>query len=292
MKTLIGLIATIPSLLLAVPGNGQIKNAKTITVNVYGNCGTCKKNIETAANTKKVSAAEWNEDKDIAVLTYDSTKTTADAILKKIALAGYDNQSYLAPDAAYSKLDPCCQYERKQISKPTKQSSSHLNINNDMTSMSSEELNKQVTQPKSENLLSPVYTAYFAIKDALIKGDGNAASAKAKELFKAVDAVPMEKLSASQHTVWMKYMKDISYNAEHIKNTTEAEHQREHFTKLSIAIYEVLKVIKAEYPVYYDHCPMYNSGKGGDWLSKESDIKNPYYGSQMLGCGSTKEVIK
>jgi hypothetical protein len=292
MKTLIGLIATIPSLLIVAPGNGQIKNAKTITVNVYGNCGTCKRNIETAANTKKVSAAEWNENNSTAVLIYDSTKTTADAILKKIALAGYDNQSYLAPDVAYSKLDLCCQYERKKISKLTAQHSGEANMKPDMTAMSSQDINKQAAQTKNENILSAVYLAYFGIKDALIKGEGNAASAKAKELFKAVDAVPMDKLSASQHTIWMKHMKDISYNAEHIKSTTETEHQREHFTKLSIAMYEVMKIIKADYPIYYDHCPMYNSGKGGDWLSKESDIKNPYYGSQMLSCGSTKEVIK
>jgi len=291
MKTLIGLIATIPSLLLAAPGNGQIKNAKTITVKVYGNCGTCKKNIETAANTKKISAAEWSKDNGTAVLTYDTTKTTGDAILKKIALAGYDNQSYLAPDAAYSKLDLCCQYERKQNSK-SMEHSGEAKTNHDMTSMSSKDINKQAVQTKDENGLSAVYTAYFAIKDALIKGDGTTASVKAKELYKATDAVPMEKLSASQHTVWMKYMKDISYNAEHIKSTTEVDHQREHFTKLSTAMYEVMKAIKTDYPVYYDHCPMYNSGKGGDWLSKESDIKNPYYGSQMLTCGSTTETIK
>jgi hypothetical protein len=37
---------------------------------------------------------------------------------------------------------------------------------------------------------------------------------------------------------------------------------------------------------------MYNNGKGADWLSKEKEIKNPYYGSQMLNCGSVEETIK
>jgi hypothetical protein len=37
---------------------------------------------------------------------------------------------------------------------------------------------------------------------------------------------------------------------------------------------------------------MYNDGKGANWLSKESTIKNPYYGSQMLTCGKTVETIK
>lgn len=280
---MISLLITIPALLISLSGNAQIKNAKTETVDVYGNCGMCKKNIETAASQKKVSAAVWNKDNKTAVITYDSTKTTTDAVLKKVALAGYDNQSYLAPESAYSKLDGCCQYERKQPAK-AKAHSNH-GTTSSMTSQDSKQEQKQ-------SLLSPVYNAYFAIKDALIKGDGKTAAAKAKELYSAVDAVPMEKLSASEHTVWMKYMKDISYNAEHIKSTTEVDHQREHFAKLSPAMYEVMKDIKADYPVYYDHCPMYNDGKGANWLSKESGIKNPYYGSQMLTCGSTKETIK
>jgi len=280
---MISLFVTLPILLISLSGNAQIKNAKTETVNVYGNCGMCKKNIETAAAEKKVSAAVWNKDSKTAVITYDSTKITADAILKKVALAGYDNQLYLAPESAYSKLDGCCQYERKQSGKATTHSGHGV-----MTSMPSQESK----QDQKQSLLSPVYNAYFAIKDALIKGDGKTAAAKAKELYAAVDVVPMDKLSTAQHTVWMKYMKDISYNAEHIKGTTEVDHQREHFAKLSPAMYEVMKGIKADYPVYYDHCPMYNDGKGADWLSKESGIKNPYYGSQMLTCGSTKETIK
>ena len=53
-----------------------------------------------------------------------------------------------------------------------------------------------------------------------------------------------------------------------------------------------MKVIKPAYLVYYDHCPMYNDGKGGDWISKESSIKNPFYGSQMLTCGKIVETLK
>ena len=40
------------------------------------------------------------------------------------------------------------------------------------------------------------------------------------------------------------------------------------------------------------HCPMANNGKGADWLSKENEVKNPYYGSMMLGCGKVTETIK
>ncbi|PUZ24953.1 hypothetical protein DCC81_11590 [Chitinophaga parva] len=42
------------------------------------------------------------------------------------------------------------------------------------------------------------------------------------------------------------------------------------------------KAAKKELPVYYQHCPMYNSGKGVNWLTKENTIKNLYYSSQMI----------
>ena len=281
MKSLASILLAVPAMFAGTHIQAQIKNLKTETFKVSGNCDMCKKKIEAAAFEKKVTEVVWNKDLKTATLSYDSSKTTADAILKKIAYAGYDNQSYLAPDAAYNKLDQCCQYERNR--------NATAMAGHNMKEMASPKGNVQTS---SGNYLSAVYDAYFSIKDALIKGDGNSAAAKAKELFKAVDAVPMEKLSADQHTAWMKYMKDISYNAEHIKGTTEIDHQREHFAKLSVAMYEVMKVIKADYPVYFDHCPMYNDGKGADWLSRESGIKNPYYGSQMLTCGNTKEVIK
>ena len=63
-------------------------------------------------------------------------------------------------------------------------------------------------------------------------------------------------------------------------------------TTLSKDIYSLLKVAKYEVPVYFQHCPMYNDGKGANWLSKENAVKNPYYGSMMLTCGKTVETIK
>ncbi len=90
----------------------QIKNAKTETVKVYGNCGMCKSKIEKAASQKNISTAEWNEETGMATITYDEKLTNKDAILKKIALVGYDSDAFKASDAVYNKLHDCCQYDR------------------------------------------------------------------------------------------------------------------------------------------------------------------------------------
>lgn len=259
-----------------------IKNAKTEILKVAGNCEMCKKTIETAANRKGISSAEWNKDSKILTLQYDAEKTTSDEVLKRIAYAGYDNEKFLAPDDAYAKLSGCCKYDRMKKEVVVKEPVEKV----ENTTASSQE------QAAETNLLEKVYTAYFALKDALVKDNGAAASAKSIDLTKAIKAVDMSKMSAQEHTVWMKVEKDLLMHAGHIGETKDINSQREHFSLLSKEMYDLVKVFKADQTVYLQHCPMYNDGAGADWLSLENAVKNPYYGSSMLTCGKTTETIK
>lgn len=260
-----------------------IKNAKTISVKVLGNCEMCKTRIDASVTKKGVSIGNWNADSKMMSLTFDGKKTTADDLLKLIAYAGHDNEKFMSPDDAYSNLPGCCQYERKKEVVVTAMASTPQNKTETMAGMVMDE----TVSPIAE-----VETAYFGLKDALTKDDANTASEKAKELFKAIDKVKMEKMSADEHKVWMKLQEKLFYDAEHIKGTTELEHQREHFMSLSKNMYELIKAFKTETPVYYQHCPMANDGKGADWLSMEEKISNPYLGKSMPTCGKVTETIK
>jgi hypothetical protein len=148
------------------------------------------------------------------------------------------------------------------------------------------------TNAQENNQVIAVLDNYFLLKDALVKTDAAVASAKAKDLQTAIKAVKMEKLAAETHSVWMKLANELAEDAEHINESKDIAHQRDHFMSLSKNMYTVIKVAKATEPVYYQFCPMANKGKGANWLSKESAIKNPYYGSQMLSCGRVVETIK
>jgi len=110
MKTII--IMAIAILCILSNAKAQIKNPTTDSAKVYGNCGMCKSKIEKAANQKNISQAVWNEETGMAVITFDATKTSKDDILKKIALVGYDSNSFKATEATYNKLPGCCQYDR------------------------------------------------------------------------------------------------------------------------------------------------------------------------------------
>jgi hypothetical protein len=279
-------------LLSTTLSQAQIKNAKTETLKVYGNCGMCETTIEKAGTKKKLYQTDWNENTKMASITYDSKKTDVDDVLKSIALSGYDNSKYLAPDEAYDKLPGCCKYNRDKkvaVKNIPKQTMDDMASMPNHTGHNHENVTNELQQASQ---LKAVFDNYFALKDALVKTDGTIASAKAESMLTALDAVEMGKLKMEEHDVWMKVEKNLKTEAQRIKNSKEVEQQREHFMTLSKNMYDLIKVSKAAGTVYYQFCPMANDGKGANWLSKESAIRNPYYGSQMLTCGKTVETIK
>lgn len=288
MKTTIVIVF---AALLSVSVHAQIDNPITETIKVFGNCGMCEGTIEKAGTAKKLYKTDWNVDTKLATITFRGDKTTLDEVLKNIALAGYDNAKYLAPDDAYAKLHGCCKYDRenKRASRTESpgQANTH-NVNNHSVPATSNKDNLTV----QDDPLLPVFTSYFELKDALVKSDASTAAKRASGLLDAVNGVKMGSLKDNDHTIWMKVRSGLMATTESIKESTDLEVQRNRFMSLSQHIYELIKSNQPKGTVYYQFCPMANDGKGANWLSKESSIRNPYYGSQMLTCGKTIETIK
>lgn len=147
-------------------------------------------------------------------------------------------------------------------------------------------------QAGSTTPISKVFESYINLKNALVKNDAKKARASAKTLHDEIGKVTMDKMNKEQHEVWMKYTKKLVFDAEHISETDELEHHKEHFTSLSKNMYAVVKAFPTSTPVYYQFCPMANENKGAYWLSEQEKIHNPYWGDKMNTCSSTKETIK
>lgn len=77
--------------------------------------------------------------------------------------------------------------------------------------------------------------------------------------------------------------------AETLRKASGIEKQRAAFNDVSVIMWELVKGSdKISQAVYYQYCPM----KKAYWLSREMEIKNPYYGSSMLTCGKVIEAKK
>ena len=286
MKTIKNILILTVMLMSFSSSIGQIKNEKTVSEKILGNCGMCKKTIEKAGSVKDIASVNWDKETKTASISYDEVKTNKDEILKRIALSGYDSESFLAPDETYNNLPGCCQYNRENKTATIEKSEMKMEMKEKMKEK------MKMKSSESSKPLELVYNAYFELKDALVASDSKVVSEKANELLSSIDKVDMKSLKMDVHMVWMNVLKPLKEDAKVIASSNDIEEQRKQFISLSYNMYKIIKIEKSETTVYYQHCPMANKGKGANWLSKENEVKNPYYGSKMLKCGKTVETIK
>lgn len=92
----------------------QFVNAQTQSTSfkVAGECGMCKKKIETAAKDAGASYALWDVASKSLKVKFASSTSSEAKIQQSIAAVGYDTPKYKATDEAYEKLHECCKYER------------------------------------------------------------------------------------------------------------------------------------------------------------------------------------
>lgn len=109
MKTLKLFISSFIFISLSTVGFAQTKTEK---IKVSGECGSCKKKIESAAKKAGASYAVWNVDSKVLTIKYNSSSSNTASIEKAIAAVGYDTPDYKASDDSYNQLDDCCKYER------------------------------------------------------------------------------------------------------------------------------------------------------------------------------------
>ena len=85
----------------------------TASFGVRGNCGMCKKTIETAANSLEgVTNANWNSTQKNMTVSIDTTKTNVLDVATSVAASGYDTALSTGNIEAYNSLPGCCKYDR------------------------------------------------------------------------------------------------------------------------------------------------------------------------------------
>ena len=93
----------------------QIESKMAVTeasFGVRGNCGMCKKTIETAANSVDgVTAATWDKAKKKMNISFDASKTNALAVQTAVAKSGYDTENVTGNLESYNGLPGCCKYD-------------------------------------------------------------------------------------------------------------------------------------------------------------------------------------
>jgi membrane fusion protein, copper/silver efflux system len=149
------------------------------------------------------------------------------------------------------------------------------------------------TDPAFKAQLTKVYENYLNMKNDFVATDAREVSQEAKKVENALQSVDMELLKGDAHMAWMDQLKTLKSSIASIGQSSDIEKQREAFAKFNLAFYKSLKMFGLKNDTaYYQYCPMAFGEKGAYWFSDTKEIKNPYFGDEMLGCGETRETLK
>ena len=141
---------------------------------------------------------------------------------------------------------------------------------------------------KSDAKAEAILSDYFNLKDALVNDDAKKAAQAGSKLIVSLKAFDRKTYKGMQQMELIEIIEDATEHAEHIVKSP-IDHQREHFKTLSKDVADLLAITGTANLLYEQFCPMYD--KGSAWLSTSKEVKNPYYGSKMLKCGSVKKQI-
>ena len=140
-----------------------------------------------------------------------------------------------------------------------------------------------------KNKFTKAIHAYIDLKDALVATDANKSAERAKVLLSRLNEIDHTMLEEAVQIPFEKIKEKVM----HISETTDIKLQRQHFKPLSEGMVAIASNFSdLDQPIYVQFCPMADGNKGGNWLSFQDQVRNPYFGDMMLTCGSVTKTIQ
>jgi Cu(I)/Ag(I) efflux system membrane fusion protein len=153
-----------------------------------------------------------------------------------------------------------------------------------------------VKEQSSSGLKKEVYAlveAYLKLKDALVEARPAEAANAALEMEKLRSTILVSEEQKEVQENWEQLNAVITSSTQGITRETNLDKQRQEFIMLSNSMIALVSSIGFEgATLYLQNCPMANNDQGADWLSLEENIRNPYFGSLMMTCGTVENIFK
>ena len=142
--------------------------------------------------------------------------------------------------------------------------------------------------------LQKVFDAYFAARQALAGDDLAAARTAMAGAAAALAEVPAEPFRSEADRTWKANADALGAALQAARGAEDIETLRAAFWQASQQLMAVVRHFgePGGRTVYWAHCPMAFNDRGANWLTLTEEIRNPYFGSQMLQCGLVQETIE
>jgi hypothetical protein len=160
-----------------------------------------------------------------------------------------------------------------------------------------EPLTKSKNSPQFNQSFSQLTDAYFLLKENFIAENDSAINATAKKLMRAADSLQLKELKADTAIIETakSFSQSLSAELKGMVGEKTILQKRKSFNIVTDLMFNLIRTVQYDREVlYYQKCPMAfeNGDPNAFWLSKTSDIRNPYHPKTMLTCGEVVDSLK
>jgi hypothetical protein len=175
--------------------------------------------------------------------------------------------------------------------------------NKNISSTQSTTSTEKTHSPEFDKQIASLINSYIEMKTAFVNADTSEIKTKTAGFIASADSLHLDELQEKDSSIFMaiqQNISDIKANADPILKENDLTEMRHDFSMISENLYPFLKTIGYEgEKLYWQNCPMaFGDDKPANWLSKTSEIINPYLGkkdpvykSAMLHCGENMDSI-
>ncbi len=147
--------------------------------------------------------------------------------------------------------------------------------------------------PEFRQQLGAAVRAYDALKSALAADDfatAKSAAATFREMLGKIDAGLLE---GEANLAWAKNLGPLQSSNAKIAEAIGIKAARAEFQPLSDVLTRSVRQfgVSGVDALHIAHCWMAFDYKGASWLQTSPEIRNPYFGAEMLQCGSVEETL-
>lgn len=149
-----------------------------------------------------------------------------------------------------------------------------------------------ILEKQNEDKLKEVINDYLAMKNAFIISDIMAIDSAAFAMQNHVKEVDVKTLKREGKEAWVQHASTYNTKLTELIHIKGIEEKRSYLSHLSEIVYCTKKSFKLnELKLFAIYCPMAFEGKGAYWISESEEIRNPYFGSTMIDCGTIEEKL-
>jgi hypothetical protein len=139
-----------------------------------------------------------------------------------------------------------------------------------------------------------VMTKYYSMADAYVLEDSEKVNAAALAFNQTIESIPMDHLKADPTIISLAtaLQTNVLQTSTLIPPEKKWDEKRRLLQAISDMLFDMLRTVQYKGgKVYQQFCPMAFDNAGANWLSAHVEIRNPYFGNNMLECGEVKDSI-